>query len=651
MYVIFHRCRSTAVSQAKLIAYGATTPEHAAEMAREWEGRQPEPLPFVQYDLGRIPEPKRRTIQYRALRLLRAVQAAYPIAPEEKLAGEGAVCGYLSSGIDGLPNVGPGTVGVWRRTDQAEICFLSPEFQFDGEDIVDLRTSLPSLDEAGLAPLAIEWGALALKIGMAVASPLINRMASKIFEKIFPPEVPSYFQDVYDEVRRIIRQELDENTVRQLQGDIGAVQKFMGDYALNHLPDNHAKAQELLSHAYETSVKVTAKLQQFPLVGLAPFCVAGGLHLAILQERALTDRSHTDPNNSPWARSLVQTAETYSAFAAGEPTRLVDVREAQISQVQYQQEWKHTAFGPIAAHYYWWQDTAIPLFKKYPAAQCCGNPEETARQERAAHHTAVISPLRSYLAAAYKAAATWKKAAETLLPQPRILQVTANAAGDLLALHSAGWVFRRDRTTKRWTSLNRNFADLSIGADGSLWALDAAGRIYRLEGAVWKPVRGTLARISVGSRTLVWGTQDDDRIWRYTGSDEPEPWTQPPSPTDRAVMVAVGSDSAIWCVNRDRLVWKRVQDNWVSVSGTLVAVAVGSAQEVWGVDATGKIYRHTGNADRPWDQITGPALGFIAVTADGSVWGVTLDGKILHRQGVVWNPVTGPLSERLASAA
>src|SRR5436309_10453377 len=100
MYVIFRQCRSTAVLQAKLIAYGATTPEHAAEVAREWEGRQPEPLPFVQHDLEWIPEPKRRTIQYRMLRLLRAVQAGYPLAPEEKLVGEGAVCGHLSSGID-----------------------------------------------------------------------------------------------------------------------------------------------------------------------------------------------------------------------------------------------------------------------------------------------------------------------------------------------------------------------------------------------------------------------------------------------------------------------------------------------------------------------------------------------------------------------
>ncbi|MFH0176088.1 tectonin domain-containing protein, partial [Streptomyces cacaoi] len=76
-----------------------------------------------------------------------------------------------------------------------------------------------------------------------------------------------------------------------------------------------------------------------------------------------------------------------------------------------------------------------------------------------------------------------------------------------------------------------------------------AGGIFRYTGdqgsTDWVPVSGGLSRISVGSRTNVWGVNSSDQIYRYTGHDA-NPWTGIPG---GAVDVGAAADGTVWVVN------------------------------------------------------------------------------------------------------
>ncbi|HLT84290.1 MAG TPA: tectonin domain-containing protein [Phototrophicaceae bacterium] len=80
---------------------------------------------------------------------------------------------------------------------------------------------------------------------------------------------------------------------------------------------------------------------------------------------------------------------------------------------------------------------------------------------------------------------------------------------------------------------------------------------------------------------------------------------------------------------------------WMPVRGALKQVSVGSASQVWGVNAADKIYRWNGSS---WTQVSG-ALKHVSVAADGTVWGVNAADRIYRRDGDRWTLVPGALDQ------
>jgi hypothetical protein len=63
--------------------------------------------------------------------------------------------------------------------------------------------------------------------------------------------------------------------------------------------------------------------------------------------------------------------------------------------------------------------------------------------------------------------------------------------------------------------------------------------------AEWRQIGGKLNQISVGSVTNVWGVNESDQIYRYTGDDN-HPWVQIDG---RLTNVTVAADGTVWGVN------------------------------------------------------------------------------------------------------
>ncbi|MET0625060.1 MAG: hypothetical protein ABW250_19095 [Pyrinomonadaceae bacterium] len=408
----------------KLVAYSDLSRQEAENFASGAGPGPYVPLPLMDSSaiLRDLPEEARRTFRYRSLMLEKALRWAYPLAIDEELSEDGLSVTCLSEALMEYPR---GTIAVRRETNLCEIVFLDQEFTFDidGKELLDARPeySTETLAGAEAEEFAFGWATLGMGIAKSLLGAIAGKIGSAIFAKFFPPGVPPYFEQVYEEFRKIVKQEIEENAIKLLVGEVGAVQAHMSAYAQHMLAGNRDAAQQDIAQAWNRSVLVTSKLLQFPVAGLGPFLTAGGLHLALLQERALSDQTVKDPNESSWAKIYVERAGAFISYAESQPDKIVSARAAQITPAALWRRTAHTPHGPIDRSVWWWEDKAIGLRREYPVSRgCCDpDPRSTAERTRAEHYANVINPLTTSLKPVKDAARDWRRARETPLPMPK----------------------------------------------------------------------------------------------------------------------------------------------------------------------------------------------------------------------------------------
>src|SRR5262249_35357082 len=120
-------------------------------------------------------------------------------------------------------------------------------------------------------------------------------------------------------------------------------------------------------HHLNDSRSITSELKEFPEIGLGLFVVAGGLHLAIVQEKAITDRDHKNPNDSPWADDLIRKTAEFAPFAIENRNRILNTRANAISLVKFVEQTTYIpGGGPVDSSYWFWQDTFVGDSHRYP---------------------------------------------------------------------------------------------------------------------------------------------------------------------------------------------------------------------------------------------------------------------------------------------
>ena len=148
--------------------------------------------------------------------------------------------------------------------------------------------------------------------------------------------------------------------------------------------------------------------------------------------------------------------------------------------------------------------------------------------------------------------------------------------------------------------------------------------------AKWNLINGSLNRISVGSRTNVWGVNSAGEIYRYT-QDDANPWIQVPGTlTD----IGAAADGTVWGVNSAGNSYRYSGDGtWTPIGGSVQVqrISVGSRTNVWGLSSPGisTIVRYSQDDDNPWiQQYLGNLSSDIGAAADGTMWSVGSDGTI-----------------------
>lgn len=417
MDLIYSKPKSLSTLEAQLQSYSDLSEQHAQRLASEtFNGGSTVPPVITPRDhWPHMDEHQLRLAEYRIKRLERAINLAYPLLAAETLDPDGVFTSFLSADYLDYP---AGTVCARRRSSFGELFFVDTQFAVREAIINDITP--PVAVELKPPPGALAWGTLALAIGKALLRPLASEIGAAIFAKLFPPGTPPYFDQVYKEFENIVQGVINENKRRELSGRVNAVQDGMVTYnTIKKDPTKYPESQDILSTLWNESRVLTSELKEFPEIGLGLFVVAGGLHLAILQERAITDRAHKDPNDSPWAEDLIRKAVEFAPFAIENRNRIINTRANAISPVKFVEKTEYIPpAGPIDASYWFWEDKFVGGQYKYPKRRgCCDpDPEQTARNDRQSRWDGTVGAMTNVLAAVEPAANDWKKVGAEPIP-------------------------------------------------------------------------------------------------------------------------------------------------------------------------------------------------------------------------------------------
>jgi len=192
---------------------------------------------------------------------------------------------------------------------------------------------------------------------------------------------------------------------------------------------------------------------------------------------------------------------------------------------------------------------------------------------------------------------------------------------------------------------------VDIGPLG-VWGVNKGNAIWTREGEKWKKVgNGNLMDISVG-KAAVWGVNSKGEV--YTRADsEDTPWTKILDKEDKElsvnqISVSDMDDANVWAVNKDGGVFvleateKKEQKNVKQIAGPPEKLAVVSVGQpgVWGVDPEGQVFYREGTYGgltgdgTAWKQVEGAKLKWISSHFANEVYGTDAEGKIYKRDGV-----------------
>ncbi len=241
---------------------------------------------------------------------------------------------FLSEPFEEVP---AGTAVLRRTTNMAVLYYIFPDYRVTPEiDLIysDLpmelvqgiqRTNAPEIDELQrfevlAANLKIDFREIAKTLGTGLLSFVGGQIAALIFDLIFPPSVPSYFDEVYKEVARIVKQELHQHDIDLIEAKINAVLDWERRIYAPKSPRNVTDQHERENLFREVEDQINSLNEAMSVLtslwwresGMSVFAVAGGVYLGLCQEAALMDYKVSNPKLSSYATTIKLTATDYA---------------------------------------------------------------------------------------------------------------------------------------------------------------------------------------------------------------------------------------------------------------------------------------------------------------------------------------------------
>jgi hypothetical protein len=341
-------------------------------------------------DSASHPEISEAVRQQHAVRMacaLRSVDRDTPLLTGETVERDEFT--FLTGPFNGCPER---TAVLRRTTSYAELLYLFSGATVDSAGRLLLAgppsSAVPAAGTFAAEAFAISPASVATTIAQGVASGMLSAVggaiAGQILNAVFPPGVPSYFDQVYEEMKRIVGDQLQQATIDQVDGAINNIKLHLAtEYQPARQGKDLSRVEDRkflfdLLQKYETTylsgpggMLGTLMDEKYAKLGLGVFLLGAGLHLALYQEMANVDPSNTASSGSflgplessygrPNSGTIAATAAQYATFAEGVWPQLLADRAAKIHEA----EGTLCAFGDTTGascrYYAWFRDDLDP---------------------------------------------------------------------------------------------------------------------------------------------------------------------------------------------------------------------------------------------------------------------------------------------------
>jgi hypothetical protein len=293
------------------------------------------------------------------------IEKNYPL-----LSGESVEKDYASFLTEPFLKFPAGTAVIKRSTNMADLYYVITNVQ------VDERGDLLRTEPPGRMPRAgsLDGESLPAKLAMSVvtgmASAVGGAIANFIIGQIFPPGVPSYFDQVYQRMSELIGQGLQQDKIESVNGAINTIKDHVQDeYSVarrqSNLEDDGDRAMLFnLLQKYDSGfisgpggMLGTLQLERNEQAGFAVFLLGASLQLALFQEMANVAPQKKDGKwlkpletsyGKPQTGTVAVTAQKFATYADRVWPKVIESRIKNIRAVEYEAN-KHVVSGDV----YW----------------------------------------------------------------------------------------------------------------------------------------------------------------------------------------------------------------------------------------------------------------------------------------------------------
>ncbi|MDO6676074.1 hypothetical protein MK851_04040 [Tenacibaculum sp. 1B UA] len=250
--------------------------------------------------------------------------------------------------LEKFHNLPKRTIVYELTTNKTSLYFLLKNISLDNEYNLVLQDSsftLPPKLHSNLDSLSLKLNvkSVAVFMGKGIASGMLSAVggaiANAIIEAIFPPEIPEYFDEVYAQITKVVKQEIQKSKIDSISGAItNLIQKINYEY-VPALKQRDLKSKEDREHLFNLLQKYdqtflsgaegmlgTLQQKDKASAGFTVFMLGATLQLSIYQEMANVDPMNKNakeewknPNESSYGKpksgTLAKTAESFIKHA------------------------------------------------------------------------------------------------------------------------------------------------------------------------------------------------------------------------------------------------------------------------------------------------------------------------------------------------
>jgi len=203
--------------------------------------------------------------------------------------------------------------------------------------------------------------------------------------------------------------------------------------------------------------------------------------------------------------------------------------------------------------------------------------------------------------------------------------IAVGADGQVGAIDRQGRVYRFDISKSDWQPIGRNMRRIAASKDGTFWAVDARGNLRVFKGSSWNNVGAGASDVAIAPNGQVYVATNTNKIAAYNPASRQ--WL---AIDGNASRVAMDGNGLLWAISPQGTISRRLDDAWIGLAGTAVDISSDENGNIYIVGTDGKLYAWS-EETRAWTLISGvESLNTISI-ADGQFWSVDQTGQIFAR--------------------